>query len=88
MALAAGVITACKNDSKADSTEDGTTEQAQEAVATEVPNSTITLSPLTNSPAYAYAVLQLDTPETMVSPEAGDLLQTFIFIRISQNCYT
>ena len=72
MALAAVVITGCKNDSKADSTEDNKTEQAQEAEAIEVSERTITLSPLTDSPAYADAALKLDTPEIMVLPEAGD----------------
>jgi len=65
------ILSACKSDKKEEGTEDTMNQETTESTA-EAKASTITLSPLTDSPAYAEAVLKLDAPETIAVPEAGE----------------
>ncbi|MEO1032311.1 MAG: hypothetical protein AAFX55_12940 [Bacteroidota bacterium] len=60
--------TACKNDKKE-------TEEVKDTTTTkEAPETTkIAIAPLTDSPAYADAKLMLDTPQSMIVAEAGEV---------------
>ena len=75
VALALVFVTSCKTDKKEVENTSETTNQAVSQSAPEV--STIAITPLTDSPAYADATLILDTPETMVIPQAGDVPFSF-----------
>ncbi|NRA92558.1 MAG: hypothetical protein HRU26_07715 [Psychroserpens sp.] len=67
--LAVTFSTACKEEKK-EAEVNEPAEQAEET--TKKAESKITLTPLTDSPAYADAKLKLDTPETMVISQAGE----------------
>ncbi len=71
VALALVFATSCKTENKEPKTQVETT---TETVTQSAPlASSIAITPLTDSPAYADAKLILDTPETMVIEQSGDV---------------
>jgi hypothetical protein len=77
LSLCAVLFMACKNEKKSTTSEEmiDTQEVDQEMESTAV--ETISLTPLSGSPAYSDAVLQLNTPQTMEIAEAGDYAFSF-----------
>ncbi|WP_138434340.1 hypothetical protein [Winogradskyella algicola] len=69
LALAVVFATACKETKK----ETEAVEDATEQATNKKEDSKISIAPLSDSPAYADAQLMLDTPETMVINDAGDV---------------
>jgi hypothetical protein len=65
------LLSSCKSDKK-QSEETGTMTEETTTGTEEVKTTAITMNPLTDSPAYAEAVLMLDTPETISVAEAGE----------------
>ncbi|MEM1003187.1 MAG: hypothetical protein AAGH46_11110, partial [Bacteroidota bacterium] len=69
-------ISACKSEKKEAENQDSM-EQEAEATTVEVATKTITISPLTDSPAYADAALMHPGDKTMTIAEAGEFNFTF-----------